>query len=575
MIGAGNVFFCLYFFVVNDLQCMKSLEYAGPVFPEPYKYKAIFEVNGHKLSPLAEEMLFALSKHYGGDYWDKIIKWKNFWRDLEPHLNFSAKFPEDFVPTLIKMREYSEQEKAAKSLIKDQIKLEKERLKKTHGFALVDGNVVEVQSFVVESPSILLTRGEDPRFGSWKYRVNPKDVVLNCVNSKVPSNWEGQVASEPNVLWVAKYQINCTGFCLPKTVLLSQSSNIRQNRTENKYDKTENILANWTKIQKAIEDGIDSIDSTTSQSALVCYLIQQTGIRIGNVRTQLQADTRGASTLRKENISFPKNNIIHLSFLGKDSVPYDNDVVVSNKVWKKLKALVKNKSDSDQIFPKASAATVTSFLNNIVEGTTPKNLRTVVCNLTLIEELKKKNVQKTDKESEKIRAMFEANLAIAKTLNHQKNVSKTFNQSKQKAVDSLIESEQKLEERTKVIRQKIEYLENKKNKLSNNRELIQMIDGEILEQQQRLYKLNENIEKKRLALHKKDLTKDINLSTSLASYADFRVINSWCKDVDLSIDKIYTKAALKNFEWGLDVDENYWKNYAKGDDIECLQHKNI
>lgn len=546
---------------------MKTLEYAGPVFPEDYKYKGTFKVNGSTLGPLAEEMLFCLSKYVDTEYFEKIIRFKNFWKDLKPQLGFNAKFPEDFTSVLSDMKKYSDKEKEEKKAAdKDAAKIKKEELKKKHGFALVDGDQVEIASYVVESPSILLTRGEDPRFGSWKYRVEPKNVVLNCVNCNPPKDWPGKIVCEPDVLWVAKYDIKCSGFTLPKKVLFSTSSKMRQDRAESKYDKTENIIKNFSKIQDAIVKGIDSNDDVTSQSALISYLIQETGIRIGNERTALQADTRGASTLQRENISFKSNNVIHLSFLGKDSVPYDNDIKVTEQVYNKLKSLTKDLKKHDRIFPKADSGTVKVFLDSIVKGTTPKNLRTVVCNKTLIAELEKKNIKKTDSEATKLKAMFEANLAIAKTLNHQKNVSKNHSASEQKLTDTISQAKEKYEKinlELKNLKKEKRVLKEKVDDKKTLKLLLEKLNTNIEKYSKRLEKAEAALNKKEFTLEKKSLTKDINLGTSLASYADFRVINSWCKYVDLPIEKIYTKTALKNFEWGFDVDENFWKEYAK------------
>ena len=67
------------------------------------------------------------------------------------------------------------------------------------------------------------------------------------------------------------------------------------------------------------------------------------------------------------------------------------------------------------------------------------------------------------------------------------------------------------------------------------------------------------ISKDKVAL-KKD-SKETALGTSRGSYLDCRMVISWCKSVDLSVEKLYTKALLARFAWAMDIDENFWLQY--------------
>jgi DNA topoisomerase-1 len=55
--------------------------------------------------------------------------------------------------------------------------------------------------------------------------------------------------------------------------------------------------------------------------------------------------------------------------------------------------------------------------------------------------------------------------------------------------------------------------------------------------------------------------KETALGTSRGSYLDPKMVSSWCKSVDLDITKLYTKSLLNRFQWALNVDENFWKEY--------------
>lgn len=191
---------------------------------------------------------------------------------------------------------------------------------------------------------------------------------------------------------------------------------------------------------------------------------------------------------------------INLDFLGKDSVRYCKDIELPDEVYDELKKLADMKNPGEEIFDRATSADVSAFLNEVHQGISPKVLRTAKCNKVLVENLKKQQVSKDATPSEKVRAMYRANLEIAKTLNHQKNVAKNFKEQEKKAE-----------------------------------------------------------EKAEFNLTKKQETKDINLGTSLAAYADSRVIFSWCNDVGLDPKMIYTKALLEKFSDAADTPASFWK----------------
>ena len=258
---------------------------------------------------------------------------------------------------------------------------------------------------------------------------------------------------------------------------------------------------------------------------------------------------------------------IRLNFLGKDSVTYDNTIEVPDEIYAALEA-VKNRNPGKKMFENADVGTVTKFLNQVQKGITPKNLRTVVCNEVLINELKKKNISKENTESEKLRAIFEANLEIAKTMNHQKNVSKNQKEGEQKADERI----KKCKERIKVLKtkhkEKIERLNTQAAKFKiafKGQKLLKEKLDWVEEQKSKLTVQMEkallNAEKAEFNSDKKKLTKDIALGTSLSAYADPKLLYSYLKYIDLPIEKIYTPGMRKAFSWAESVDENYWRNY--------------
>lgn len=294
-----------------------SLTPCWPQLPAQYETKG-YKLENEFLPALAEEMLWSLAHYYKNElYWDKIIKAGNFWKCLKPELTKAQQklsFPVDFESLLQKMQNQQVVEKEEKAAYrkehKAEIAAEKEEKKEKFGKCIVDGQVQYV-NYMVEAPSVIITRGEDPRIGSWKYRVKEEDITLNCVKAQPPKEWKGKVVSDPTSQWVYKYQINCgrkemkTFLILPKKVNLG--AKIIQKNTEKKFDKTIGVIKNFNKIEKHILNGIQSKDEKTKQAALCAWLIMETGIRIGHKRNlDKQADTVGASTLKVKNFRFFK-----------------------------------------------------------------------------------------------------------------------------------------------------------------------------------------------------------------------------------------------------------------------------
>ena len=57
------------------------------------------------------------------------------------------------------------------------------------------------------------------------------------------------------------------------------------------------------------------------------------------------------------------------------------------------------------------------------------------------------------------------------------------------------------------------------------------------------------IEKTKLQIEAKELTRDYNLGTSLKSYVDPRVYLEWGRDVDYDWRNYYSKTLVKKFSW--------------------------
>lgn len=75
--------------------------------------------------------------------------------------------------------------------------------------------------------------------------------------------------------------------------------------------------------------------------ATALYFIDKLALRAGHEKDDDEADTVGCCTLKVENVECIAPNKIRFDFLGKDSIRYENEVEVEDKVYKNVSAFKK------------------------------------------------------------------------------------------------------------------------------------------------------------------------------------------------------------------------------------------
>ncbi|GIT55862.1 MAG: hypothetical protein Ct9H300mP17_10210 [Candidatus Nitrosopelagicus sp.] len=78
-------------------------------------------------------------------------------------------------------------------------------------------------------------------------------------------------------------------------------------------------------IKDKIVKDMNSKDPKIRRISTVCWLIYRTAMRVGDEKDPDEADTVGATTLRKEHVELTANEI-KFDFLGKDSVRWQETV---------------------------------------------------------------------------------------------------------------------------------------------------------------------------------------------------------------------------------------------------------
>ena len=505
----------------------KKLQHNGILFPPAYESNSIsIKIRGQKI-PLSieqEEMIYQWAKKKDTPYAQDKVFQKNFTMDFAKTLypkfkkidysdiDFSSAYKVVDREKAIKEMMTKEEKK---SLATKRKKL-REEMKEKYGKAIMDDTTVEVANYMAEPPGIFIGRGEHPLRGKWKRRVTHKDVTLNMdKDAKVPEGkWE-KIIHDKDSMWLASWTDDLTQ--KRKYVWLADTAGLKQERDKAKYEKATKLSKEISKIQNRIVKDMKSNDPKQSKIATACYLIYRTAMRVGDEKDPDEADTVGATTLRKEHVKITKDAIA-FDFLGKDSVRWQEKVSavdVHDKQFRdNLEILVQSKKPSDEIFDSITSRHVNAYYSGIVKGLTAKVFRTYLATSTVKEYLKKHDKIKQKSPNEKLYWAKLANLEAAKMCNHKRTIPKTFETSLEKKRITL--------KKAKATKPKTEKQKERKK---------------------------ERIEKIKFQIDLAEKTRDYNLGTSLRNYIDPRVVKAWTDHVDAQWDKLYTAALQKKFLW--------------------------
>ena len=538
----------------------KTLQHNGILFPPAYEKQGIeLKIKGERvdLNLDQEEMVYQWAKKKDTPYAQDKIFQKNFTDDFSKTLpskynkisyddiDFSHAFMlVDKEKDLKEMM--SKEEKKALAAKRKELR---EKLKEKFGIAIMDDKEVEVANYMAEPPGIFIGRGEHPLRGRWKPRVTPKDVTLNLgKEAKIPEgNW-GKIVHDTDSMWLAGWTDYLTQ--KRKYVWLADTAGLKQDRDKAKYEKAVDLSKEIGKIKDRIVKDMKNKDPKISRIATACYLIYRTAMRVGDEKDPDEADTVGATTLRKEHIKITEN-AIEFDFLGKDSVRWQETVKAEGhdkQFQENLKKLIQDKKPRDDIFDNITSRHVNAYYSSIVKGLTAKVFRTYLATTVVKNYLKEYSNLKGKTPNEKIYHAKLANLEAAIMCNHKRTIPKTFEQSLQKKRDTLKKVDKdKPWGKTIETLKKVENSEPKTETQEKNKEKRIKTLNEQMKKQKK--KQKERVEKLKLQIDLSEKTRDYNLGTSLRNYIDPRVFKAWTNEVGAEWEKIYTSALQKKFLW--------------------------
>jgi len=556
----------------------KTLEHMGPLFPadykphgKPLKYKDIFI----QLTLEQEEAAMLYAKYIETEYIQNKTFNKNFWNDWKKLLGKNSEIQSLEECDFIEYKKIIDDEKeVAKNIsnpnvssqivtenIIDKVNDKNDKIDKVDGeinisrviynitpteeekykVAIVDGISQPVGNYRMEPPGIFLGRGSNPNIGKIKRRIYPEDVTINIgKDAMIPPTLDnhkwGKIIHDRHVEWLASWKDIITG--KTKYLWLGASSHFKASSDQEKFDMAKKLKRKIETIRAENEKNLQSENKKIRQIATAFYFIDNFALRVGGEKGEDTADTVGVTTLRVEHITLTNSNFIVLDFLGKDSVRYYNKLQVDPQVYINIQEFVKDKNKGEDIFDLITSQDVNRYLQTFMKDLTAKVFRTFNASYLFqkeIQKIMKKYETQLDSidQTVLIDEYLKANTSVAKKLNHQKNVGKSF-----KNVD------EKFIEKIKKIKSQLRKARKSSSKKGSTKE-------------NRILKLNDKLKKTKLKYDLKKEMKNISLGTSKENYIDPRITLVFIKKYSIPIEKVFSSALIKKFVWAQNyVEEN-------------------
>ena len=480
----------------------------------------------------------------------------------------------DFTP----IAEYLEAEKEKKkNMTKEEKKAAKEAKDKMEApflFATLNGQKEKVGNFRVEPPGLFRGRGEHPKMGMLKERIQPEDVIINIgKDARLPvpythtaefqlvelkgRHWK-EVRNDQHVAWMAGWHdtINIQDW---KYVQFAATSSVKAESDLKKYEKARKLCKYIDKIRQDYTKAMKSSDIERAQLACATYLVDKLALRAGGEKDEDEADTVGVTTLRLGHLTFDEDGeTVHFDFLGKDSIRYEQSHKLTVDAYQAMKrfascpreksyerngkkyAAGQKKCDEDDLFGHIDPPAVNEHLASLVPELRPtiKVFRTYNASILLDNMLSMigddREVQSTKGRNTaiqvgaKVEFYNKANKEVAILCNHQKAVAKNHGE----------QLEKKVAKRDEVLG-KIKELKKDKSVPADKKAA-------------KMKALEDQLDRAERAVKQKEDLKTVSLNTSKINYMDPRITIAFCKKFDVPIEKCFNRALLEKFGWAME-----------------------
>jgi DNA topoisomerase I len=432
-----------------------TLEHCGVYFPPDYishHIKMLYDGREVELDEESEEMAGFYAQLLDTEWVGNPVFRKNFFTDFLRVLNRNCNDNTDrhvirelekcdFTPIQRYYLDLKEKKKNASKEEKEALKAEKSLIEARYGWAVVDGRREKVGNFRVEPPGLFRGRGQHPKAGCLKLRVQPEQVVINVgKTAQIPEapaghSWGG-VVHDNTVAWLATWTENVQNS--QKYVLFAASSTIKGQSDLKKFQKARDLKKHIERIRRDYMRDLRDEKMEIRQRATALYLIDRLALRAGNEKGEDEADTVGCCSLRVEHVRLEPPNLVIFDFLGKDSIRYYNEVAVDGRVFKNLQRFQKgiDKKPGDPLFDRLNTNMLNRHLNSLMSGLTAKVFRTHNASFVFQQELEKTPRGATI--HERLLAYNRANRQVAVLCNHQRSIPKAHGQQMLRLKDKIL-----------------------------------------------------------------------------------------------------------------------------------------
>ena len=150
----------------------------------------------------------------------------------------------DFKPIFEYYDAQRTEKKALPSAEKKRLKAEKDAAEAPYAYCMWDGRKQKVGNFRVEPPGLFRGRGEHPKTGYVKKRVQPEQITINIgKEATVPAPPEGhrwkEIKHDQEGTWLAMWQENINGAY--KYVMLAANSDVKGQSDYKKFEKAREL----------------------------------------------------------------------------------------------------------------------------------------------------------------------------------------------------------------------------------------------------------------------------------------------------------------------------------------------
>ncbi|KAL9593905.1 MAG: hypothetical protein Q9219_007323 [cf. Caloplaca sp. 3 TL-2023] len=422
-----------------------TLEHAGVVFPPPYEplpknVKLFYDGKPVDLAPDAEEVATFFGSMLNSTHnVENPTFQKNFFADFREILKKTGGAKDksgskvdvkefakcDFKPIFEYFDAQRAEKKALPAAEKKKVKADKDAAEAPYMYCMWDGRKQKVGNFRVEPPGLFRGRGEHPKTGRVKKRVDPEQITINIgKQARVPPAPEGhkwkEIKHDQEGTWLAMWQENINGAY--KYVMLAANSDVKGQSDYKKFEKARELKKHIDRIREDYTKELKDEVMANRQRATAVYLIDRFALRAGNEKGEDEADTVGCCSLKFEHVTLKPPNKVIFDFLGKDSIRFYDEVEVDTQVFKNLKIFKKApKGEGDEIFDRLNTSSLNKHLSNYMAGLTAKVFRTYNASYTMSTLLR--DMKSTGSIPEKIKDYNDANRKVAILCNHKRTVT--------------------------------------------------------------------------------------------------------------------------------------------------------